>query len=83
MVLYSQCFDLLYETFLPLRPNPTLGPTFFCVRSPRRCRAHDADGPPVLSLQLMRGSGDNGGREQLQHAANQPLPMWYGSDIEV
>jgi len=37
----------------------------------------------VLFLQLMRGSGDNGGREQLQHAANQPLPMWYGSDIEV
>jgi hypothetical protein len=32
---------------------------------------------------LMRGSGDNGGREQLQDAANQPLPMWYGSDIEV
>jgi len=29
MVLYSQCFDLLYETYLPLRPNPTLGPTFF------------------------------------------------------
>jgi len=29
------------------------------------------------------GCGDNGGREQLQHAANQPLPMWYGSDIEV
>jgi hypothetical protein len=31
----------------------------------------------------MRGSGDNGGREQLRHAVNQPLPMWYGSDIEV
>ena len=37
----------------------------------------------MLSLQLMRGCGDNGGREQLQHAANQPMPMWYGSDIEV
>ena len=71
------------RNLLPLRQIPTFGPTFFLSSLTRRCRAHDADGPPVLSLQLMRGSGDNGGREQLQDAAKVPLPMWYGSDIEV
>ena len=75
MVLYSQCFDLLYETFYPCAQTRLLARPFFEFAH-RGDAAHMMQSP-VLSLQLMRG------REKIQHAANQPLPMWDGSDIEV